>query len=119
MNLFDLTKSFFLISAMLGSLKLAVHLPIMNFVFPSNVMIYLENIVPVVMYDVLNEFTFDDDFFYYSLQGKKVYDIRTQVKDLSYSNHNIFMTLGTLAFVYVLYFVQLVFFFFLVSPMKS
>jgi hypothetical protein len=53
LNLLALTNSFYLICAMVTSLQLAIHLPIMQFIFPSNVMIYLNNMVPVVMFDVL------------------------------------------------------------------
>lgn len=48
-----LSSSFYLITAMMSTLELAIHLPIMNYKFPSNVMTHLRSMTPVVMFDVI------------------------------------------------------------------
>lgn len=50
----EFSSAFFLMTSMINTLKIAMHLPIMNFTFPSNVMVYLQNIIPVVMFDLMN-----------------------------------------------------------------
>lgn len=52
-SVMSLTSSLYFICAMVSTLQLAIHLPIMNFLFPSNVMIYLNDLVPIMMFDLV------------------------------------------------------------------
>jgi hypothetical protein len=116
MQLAGLSSSFYLITAMMTSLQLAIHLPIMNFKFPSNVMTYLKSMVPVVMFDVIENHPFYVTIFDSKADGLNVTDIRPQVEDLTYDKHNPWLNLGTLAFVLFLNCIRVLFLLFVLYP---
>lgn len=97
LKLASLGGSFYLVSAMICSLQLAVHLPIMQFVFPTNVMVYLHSMVPVATLDVLENLDGYQAIFASRAPGLNVTDIREQVKDLHYEQHNPWLNMGTMA----------------------
>ena len=68
-------NSFFLMTAMINNLQLAIHLPIMNFGFPQNAMIYLMNLLPIVMFDVLENQDWYQNLFMSEAAGEKIYNI--------------------------------------------
>jgi hypothetical protein len=38
---------------MINTLQLVIHLPLFGIIFPANAMIYISNMMPIVMFDVL------------------------------------------------------------------
>lgn len=90
-------NSFHLLAAMVCSLQLAVHLPIMQYVFPTNVMVHLHGMIPIAMLDVLENLEFYQDIFKSRAAGEETYDLREQVKDLHYDQHNPWLNMGTIS----------------------
>jgi hypothetical protein len=40
---------------MINSLQIAIHLPIFNVVLPSNVIIFFDKLIPIVMFDIVKD----------------------------------------------------------------
>jgi hypothetical protein len=47
---------FSMMLTMVNALQIAMHLPFMNINHPKNVMSYLHNMLPIVMFDILEHF---------------------------------------------------------------
>ena len=98
--------------AVLNSLQLLLHLPLFAVVVPSNVASTFGVLVPVVMYDMLSDFT---DPMYRSwwpqptLEEFKQTLALDQVSDLGYTSFNPIINLGTLAFLMVCYLAKIFF----------
>ena len=52
---------------MINSLQIAIHFPILNVVLPSNVVLFFDKLIPIVMFDVIkDEWNMNpSDFFEY------------------------------------------------------
>lgn len=107
LQLMGLSSSFYLITAMMSTLELAIHLPIMNYKFPSNVMTHLRSMTPIVMFDVIENLELYVWIFDSKADGVKgVTNIRPQVEDLTYDKHNPWLNLGTVAFLLFVNFIR-------------
>ena len=51
-------------NAMIRCLQISLHLPMFNIIFPANVMILFTKIIPVVMYDVLDNPNYNYETFF-------------------------------------------------------
>jgi hypothetical protein len=58
-----LTGSMTYMNAMIRSLQITLHLPMMRILFPANVMLLCSTIIPVVMFDVLENPDFNYETF--------------------------------------------------------
>jgi hypothetical protein len=52
-----------LLVSVINSLQFIFHLPIMNIIFPANVMTFFDTMIPIVMFDVLADIPQAEDFF--------------------------------------------------------
>jgi hypothetical protein len=110
---------------MINSLQLIIHLPIMNVPVPANVMTLIRYLVPIVMFDIL-----DQDFIWDYIPGSEVateadiwsseegpeVNISDQIQDLGYEQHGMVDNLGTLALLTGMYFVKICIFYIVVKP---
>ena len=83
---------------MLNSLQLIIHLPLLSMIFPSNVSFFFRLILPIVMFDLLENnnpiskwFPFDQ-----ANQVNAEQQISDQVKALGYDSHSSLINLGSL-----------------------
>ena len=100
--------------AMINSLQMIIHLPMLWVVMPGNVAMFFKLILPIVMFDVLdslddteydpnNYIPYDEDLN--ELDKNKFI---SQMKDLGYKTHNSILNLGSLFILLTVYFVRLI-----------
>ena len=94
-----------------------IHLPLLNILMPANVNSFLQVLVPVVQFDILDSswtteyiFEFDEDYLEETSEG-----IPDQTKNLGYETHNAVLNLGSIGIFSFLYYAK---FAFLLAPMK-
>lgn len=61
---------------MINSLQIAIHLPILNVLLPSNVVLFFEKLLPIVMFDIIkDEWNINpSDFFEYDDENNVLID---------------------------------------------
>lgn len=119
LNIF-VASSFQLILAIVNTLQLVMHLPIMSIVFPGNIMTFFEILIPVVMFDLLENFEVIQQLFPDSSgDAEKLQGIINQMSDIGYDSYNPLLNLGTIGLFLGLYFVKLFIFGFLVYPLSK
>jgi len=108
-----------LILGMIRSLQLIIHMPIMSMVVPSNVITLFNILIPIVMFDILEDFQVFQSIYpdseHDALQYMGDY---SQMRDIGYESFNIFMNLGTLAFLCSMYLVKVAFTIFILKPVS-
>ena len=114
LNLVSSGSSLVLVTAMVTNLQLATHLPIMNFIFPQNAMIYLKNMKPVMMFDFLDEMDWYTQAFKSEWYG---YNLKDQLIDLGYDSHNPYLLLGTYSFLMAVYLLRVLVLFTVLLPL--
>jgi len=96
--------------AMIRSLQMILHLPMLQILVPGNVTMFFSAIIPIAMFDVLESeelsprriMNFDDE----DENGGDIFD---QMRDLGYETHSSILNLGTLFVLLVIYFCQVVY----------
>lgn len=58
------------ILSMITSLQIVIHLPFLNLIMPGNVSLFFRTIIPIMLYDVIDEFKLMDPWF---LKSRKYY----------------------------------------------
>ena len=104
---------------MISALQLAIHLPMFTFIFPQNVMVYLINMIPIVMFDLLEGQEWYEDFVASSGEGEEVYNIKHQTWDLGYDSHNPFLLMGTVSVMMIIYWIKVFILFLILFPLKK
>lgn len=97
-------------------MQLAVHLPMFEFIFPNNVMIYLEQMIPVMMFDVITDFEFYQDFFLPADRAGIFVNIKEQIQKLGYESHNPFFNLGAIGFMLLVFLIRVFIWAFILWP---
>ena len=69
----------------------------MNIVFPANVMGYYKTMIPIVMFDILDDVPFFENIFSNDEEASDNINIRDQVIDLGYDTHNPLLNLRSLS----------------------
>ena len=83
-------------------------MPILNIVVPGNITMVFGFIIPVVMFDVLE----NDKYNYQTLfDFDEQTDVTDQVSNLGYDSNSSLKNLGSIAIFIFLYFVKLILFF--------
>ena len=61
---------------MINSLQIAIHLPLLNVLLPSNVVLFFEKLLPIVMFDIIkDEWNINpSDFFEYDEENNGLID---------------------------------------------
>jgi len=104
---------------MIRALQLIVHLPIFSIVVPSNVIMLFSLLIPIVMFDLLEQFELLQQIFPDSEEDSELYmGSYSQIRDIGYDSLNIFMNLGTLAFLSAMYFLKVAFVLFIMKPLS-
>ena len=104
---------------LIRSLQLIVHLPIFSIVVPSNVIMLFRLLIPIVMFDLLEQFQLLQQIFPDSEEDSELYmGSYSQIRDIGYDSLNIFMNLGTLAFLSAMYFLKVAFVLFIMKPLS-
>ena len=84
-----------------------MHIPLFNFVLPSNIISTMEIYFPILGFDLLEVFiNWEDSVLKFDFDGYEDFSenkIQGQVNDIGYDTPNTIITLNTLAFVLVLY----------------
>lgn len=84
-----------------------MHIPLFNFVLPSNIISTMEIYFPILGFDLLEVFiNWEDSVLKFDFDGYDDFSenkIQGQVNDIGYDTPNTIITLNTLAFVLVLY----------------
>jgi hypothetical protein len=79
-----------------------------NIVIPANVITMMSVIIPLVMFDILEQFGIMEKIFPSSNEDADIHmQEYSQLRDLGYETFNIFMNLGTLAIFFALYILKL------------
>jgi len=62
-----------LLLSMINNLQLIVHIPMINIVIPANVISMMSVIIPLVMFDILENLKVMDKIFPYSLEDADIH----------------------------------------------
>lgn len=94
---FILSGAMIYMIAMIRTLQLILHLPLMKILFPVNINMLFSIMIPIVMFDIIDSswstellFNFDED-----AEEEKANLLRRQITDLGYDNHNAILNLGS------------------------
>ena len=87
----------------------------MSVIFPANVMSFFQIMIPLVMFDVLNDIPFFSSFFVAKDNGS---DIRDQMVDLGYETRSPLLTMKTLFALQMIFAIRLFFLFAVLYPLK-
>lgn len=88
-----------------------IHLPIINILFPGNVMLLISILVPFVGFDIMETYmdwealneSFSGEIFDFN-EHETIYDrVYTQIVDIDYESFNSIMILNTLGFILLFY----------------
>ena len=60
--------------SLINALQFVFHLPIMNIIFPANVMSFISIMIPLVMFDVLDDIPYFESFFVARDDGSDIRD---------------------------------------------
>jgi hypothetical protein len=99
---------------MINSLQIAIHLPIFNVVLPSNVILFFDKLIPIVMFDIIkDEWNMNpSDFFEYDDENNKLIDdprFPRQMSNIGYETHNFLKNVGSLQIFLGLYLLRVIF----------
>ena len=102
--------------AMLNSMQITIHLPLMSISMPSNVSFFFQLILPFVMFDIISsqystEIVFQFD---YEKQQELEQIIPDQTRELGYGSHNSLLNLGSL-FIFLIFLLAKALFLYLVK----
>ena len=98
---------------MINSLQMIVHLPILNIIIPGNVMMFMQIVLPIVMFDILEplesmgisiDFLFSFDV---EARTNTSEEILHQMRELGYQTHNSVLNLSALSVAILVYFLRL------------
>ena len=102
--------------SLINALQFIFHLPIMSVIFPANLLSYFTFMIPLVMFDVLDDIPLFESFFVAKDNGS---DIRDQMEDLGYATRNPLLVLKTLIALQFLYAARLFCLFAVLYPLKK
>jgi len=109
--------------SLIRALQIILHLPIFYVVVPANVVTFFSTIIPIAMFDILeNDYGLDTSLILdYDDEGQEelntyLYD---QLENLGYGSHNLLGNLNTLGIVLIFYFIQLFFLGILAAILKA
>ena len=103
---------------MINSLQISIHLPIFNILLPSNVILFFEKIIPIVMFDIIKEDwnLNPSDFMELDEEGGKLIEnpkFPRQMANIGYDSHNFLQNIGSLQIFIMMYFMRVLFVLFL------
>ena len=124
--------SFSLMVSIIDQLQIIIHLPILNILVPANAMQFFSTAVPIVTYDILENYDLYNDFIKYltrsgstaaadesktrrlqkfqELESKKILRrITDQTWQLGYDSYNPLMNLGTLSLLILIFAFKIIF----------
>ena len=86
---------------MINSLQIAVHLPLLNVLLPSNVMFFFKKLLPIVMFDIVkDEWRINpSDFLEFDEENNELIDhpkFPRQMSNIGYDTHNFLQNVGSL-----------------------
>ena len=99
---------------MINSLQMIVHLPILRIILPGNVMMFMQIILPIVMFDVIEPFerfniSLDSLFnFDFKKRSETSQEILNQMRELGYQTHNSLTNLSALSVAIIIYFLRVI-----------
>ena len=99
---------------MINSLQIAIHLPILNVLLPSNVLFFFKKLLPIVMFDIVKEEwrINPSDFLEFDEENNELIDhpkFPRQMANIGYDSHNFLQNVGSLQIFLLAYFVRIVF----------
>ena len=99
---------------MINSLQIAIHLPILNVLLPSNVVMFFEKLLPIVMFDIIkDEWRINpSDFLQYDEENNGLIDnpkFPRQMANIGYDTHNFLQNVGSLQIFLLVYFLRILF----------
>ena len=93
--------------ALIRSLQIILHLPLLQILVPGNVIMFFSAIIPIAMFDVLESEELSPrkvfNFMPEEVNGEDIFD---QMRDLGYETHSSVLNLGTLFVLLIVYFIQ-------------
>ena len=99
---------------MINSLQIAIHLPILNVLLPSNVLFFFKKLLPIVMFDIVKEEwrINPSDFLDFDEENNELIDhpkFPRQMANIGYDSHNFLQNVGSLQIFLLAYFVRIIF----------
>lgn len=112
--------SFSLILGIVNTLQMILHLPIFNVIFPGNLLLMFEILIPVATFDFLSELellemVFPDSKISVTVGGS---DLLDQMMDIGYDSYNPVLNLGTLFIFLIYYFLRFLVLMLFVKPVN-
>jgi hypothetical protein len=101
--------------AFINSLQLILHLPIMNLKIPANALSFFQIVLPIVLFDILENIEYIENIFGQQNEDSIVLD---QMKQLGYENSNTILNLKTIFVLMIFYFLKLIFLFIIIIIVK-
>lgn len=96
--------------AMVRSLQMIVHLPMMQVIVPANVATMFRIIIPIAMFDLLDDFEWDLLPLHWKTEEQEqlLSRVLDQMEDIGYESHNGIINLSMLFVAILLYFARLI-----------
>ena len=106
LNLF-LSGSWGYMIGMIRCLQMVLHIPLLNVIVPGNITMVFGFIIPIVMFDVM-----ENDTYNYGtvLEFDEKTNVSGQVQNIGYDNNSSIQNLGSIAIFFSIYFVKVTFF---------
>ena len=108
-----------LILNVVRSLQVIVHFPALVVILPSNLIIFFEILVKLVMFDIFEDLHLFDYIFDERYDEDELNKLGlSQLSNIGYQSFNLFVNLGSISFFCLLYLVKLVFTIFIIKPLS-
>jgi hypothetical protein len=101
--------------AYINSLQLILHLPIMNLKIPASALSFFQIVLPIVLFDILENVEYIENIFGQQNKDSIVLD---QMKQIGYENTNTILNLKTIFVLMIFYFLRLIFLLIIITIVK-
>lgn len=96
----------------IGNIQQILHLPIMQILFPANVLNVFGVLIPVVQFDILADLEVFEQIYPDSKEDAKKYQTELgQMREIGYDSFNLVLNLGTIGFLFFVYFFKILLYF--------